>query len=62
MKTISVGIAGLGTVAQGVLELLAANRDLIEQRRGPNDKILRIASRTSKPKLTFMALIFLPMS
>ena len=51
MKTISVGIAGLGTVAQGVLELLAANRDLIEQRCGLTIKILRIASRTSKPEV-----------
>ncbi|MEC7612169.1 MAG: homoserine dehydrogenase [Pseudomonadota bacterium] len=51
MKTISVGIAGLGTVAQGVLELLAANRDLIEQRSGLTIKILRIASRTSKPEV-----------
>ena len=51
MKTISVGIAGLGTVAQGVLELLAANRDLIEQRSGLAINILRIASRTSKPEV-----------
>ena len=51
MKTISVGIAGLGTVAQGVLELLAANRDLIEQRSGLTINILRVASRTSKPEV-----------
>ena len=51
MKTISVGIAGLGTVAQGVLELLAANRDLIEHRSGLTINILRIASRTSKPEV-----------
>ncbi|MED5581708.1 MAG: homoserine dehydrogenase [Pseudomonadota bacterium] len=51
MKTISVGIAGLGTVAQGVLELLAANRDLIKQRSGLTINILRIASRTSKPEV-----------
>ncbi|MED5346689.1 MAG: homoserine dehydrogenase [Pseudomonadota bacterium] len=51
MKTISVGIAGLGTVAQGVLELLVANRDLIEQRSGLTINILRIASRTSKPEV-----------
>ena len=51
MKTISVGIAGLGTVAQGVLELLATNRDLIEQRSGLTIKILRVASRTSKPEV-----------
>ena len=51
MKTISVGIAGLGTVAQGVLELLATNRDLIEQRSGLTINILRVASRTSKPEV-----------
>jgi len=51
LKTISVGIAGLGTVAQGVLELLAANRDLIEHRSGLTINILRIASRTSKPEV-----------
>ena len=51
MKTISVGIAGLGTVAQGVLELLATNRDLIEKRSGLTINILRVASRTSKPEV-----------
>lgn len=51
MKTISVGIAGLGTVAQGVLELLATNRDLIEQRSGLTINILRVASRTSKSEV-----------
>ena len=49
MKTISIGIAGLGTVAQGVLSLLAENRSLIEQRSGVSVHVVRVASRSAKP-------------
>lgn len=46
-----MGIAGLGTVAQGVLELLAANRDLIRQRSGVEVNVVRVASRRAKPEV-----------
>ena len=49
MKTLSIGIAGLGTVAQGVLALVAANRALIEQRSGVSVNVVRVASRRVKP-------------
>ncbi len=49
MKTLSIGIAGLGTVAQGVLALVAANRGLIEQRSGVSVNVVRVASRRVKP-------------
>ena len=49
MKAISIGIAGLGTVAQGVLTLLAANRSLIEQRSGVSVDVVRVASRSVRP-------------
>ena len=49
MKAISIGIAGLGTVAQGVLTLLAANRSLIEQRSGVSVDVVRVASRSARP-------------
>ena len=61
LKTISVGIAGLGTVAQGVLELLATNRDLIEQRSGLTVNVVRVASRSAKPEMTCEVLRFPPM-
>ncbi|NCF32861.1 MAG: homoserine dehydrogenase [Proteobacteria bacterium] len=58
MKTISVGIAGLGTVAQGVLELLMSNRELIEQRSGVTVNVVRVASRTAKPEVDLLGADF----
>lgn len=58
MKQISVGIAGLGTVAQGVLELLAANRDLIRQRSGVEVNVVRVASRRAKPEVDLLGADF----
>lgn len=58
LKTISVGIAGLGTVAQGVLELLATNRDLIEQRSGLTVNVVRVASRSAKPEVDLRGAAF----
>jgi len=49
LNAISIGIAGLGTVAQGVLTLLAANRSLIEQRSGVSVDVVRVASRSVRP-------------
>ena len=58
MKTISVGIAGLGTVAQGVLELLTSNRELIERRSGVTVNVVRVASRTAKPEVDLLGADF----
>ena len=51
MKSLSIGIAGLGTVAQGVLTLLASNRELLEQRSGVSVNVVRVASRSAKPEV-----------
>ncbi len=49
MKTVRLGIAGLGTVAQGVLDILASNQQLIATRSGIDLQVTRVASRTPKP-------------
>ena len=49
MKEIRLGIAGLGTVAQGVLNILATNRSTIAHRCGVVLSVARVASRTAKP-------------
>ena len=51
MKEIRLGIAGLGTVAQGVLKLLASNHDLIANRTGVTLSVARVASRSAKPEV-----------
>ena len=49
MTEIRLGIAGLGTVAQGLLTLLQNNGPLIAARTGLHFKVTRVASRTPKP-------------
>lgn len=51
VKKVSLGIAGLGTVAQGVLEIIANNRALIAQRTGIEFTVARVASRSPKPEV-----------
>ena len=51
MKEVRLGIAGLGTVAQGVLDILATNRDLIAARSGLDVIVTRVASRRAKPEV-----------
>jgi homoserine dehydrogenase len=51
VKKVSLGIAGLGTVAQGVLEIIANNRALIAQRTGIEFTVARVASRRPKPEV-----------
>ncbi len=46
MKTVSVGILGLGTVGGGTFEVLHKNRELIEKRLGARLEIKAIATRT----------------
>ena len=48
MKTLRLGICGLGTVASGVVNVLNRNRDLITSRAGCAIEIVQIASRRKK--------------
>ncbi|KZY70175.1 homoserine dehydrogenase [Oleiphilus sp. HI0071] len=48
MKTLRLGICGLGTVASGVVNVLNRNRDLITSRAGCSIEIVQIASRRKK--------------
>ena len=49
MQPLRIGICGLGTVGQGVLELLQSNGNAIARQAGRSIEIVRIASRTPKP-------------
>ena len=51
MTEIRLGIAGLGTVAQGVLELIRRNNALMQQRSGVSLRVVRVASRRAKPEV-----------
>ncbi len=48
MAPLRIGIAGLGTVAQGLLTLLNENRELIERRAGRAIEVAAVASRSEK--------------
>ncbi len=50
-KTINVGICGLGTVAQGLLALLAEANEVLEARVGGAIKVVHVATRTAKPNV-----------
>jgi len=49
VQPLRIGICGLGTVGQGVLELLKSNGNAIARQAGRPIEIVRIASRTPKP-------------
>lgn len=53
-----LGIAGLGTVAQGVLSLLKENRSRIESHLGRNFIVEKVASRTYKPDIDLIGADF----
>lgn len=48
MKTLRLGICGLGTVASGVVNVLNRNRELITSRAGCAIEIIQVASRSKK--------------
>ena len=50
-KTINIGICGLGTVAQGLLALLAEANEVLEARVGGAIKVVHVATRTAKPNV-----------
>lgn len=58
MTVINVGIAGLGTVAQGVLELIRRNSALMQRRSGVTLRVVRVASRREKPEVDLMGARF----
>jgi homoserine dehydrogenase len=51
VKDIRLGMAGLGTVAQGVLEIINNNGALISQRTGLQLRVERIVARTARPEV-----------
>ena len=51
MNPLRIGIAGLGTVAQGVLELLANQGDHLARQAGRALAVTGVASRTPKPQV-----------
>ena len=58
MKDVRLGIGGLGTVAQGVLSILATNSQMIFDRSGLSLKVSRVASRTPKPEVDLLGASF----
>jgi homoserine dehydrogenase len=58
LTEIKLGIAGLGTVAQGVLALIRRNGALMAQRSGVTLRVVRIASRREKPGVDLMGAQF----
>ena len=51
LTEIKLGIAGLGTVAHGVLELIRRNNALMRQRSGVPLRVVRVASRRAVPEI-----------
>ena len=58
MKELKIGIAGLGVVAQGLLEIVRNNGTLIAERTGVTIKVVRVASRSEKPGVDLMGAEF----
>ena len=49
MKSLKIGILGLGTVGGGAYTILTENKKLIEERTGCSIEIGRILDRSKKP-------------
>ena len=58
MNKLRIGIAGLGTVAQGVLHLVKTNGSLMSRRTGIELVVQRIASRSAKPGVDLLGAVF----
>ena len=52
MQPLRVGLCGLGTVAQGVLRILAENADSVARRAGRPVVVTQVASRRPRPEAT----------
>ena len=57
-RKVTLGIAGLGTVAQGVLQIIKDNGALIRQRTGIDLVAGRVASRTPRPDVDLLGAEF----
>ena len=57
-KVLRIGIAGLGTVAQGLLTLLVENAERITRQAGMPIEVVRIASRSTKPNVDIGEAVF----
>jgi len=57
-RPLCIAICGLGTVAQGVLELLRNNADIITARAGRPIRVLHIASRSEKAGVDLLGASF----
>ncbi len=53
-----IGICGLGTVAQGLLDLLKQNAAHIERQAGRSIEVVRVASRSAKPEVDLLGAEF----
>jgi homoserine dehydrogenase len=51
LQPLRVGLCGLGTVAQGVLKILADNADAVARRAGRAIVVTRVASRRPRPEV-----------
>ena len=58
MKELKLGIAGLGVVAQGLLNIVKNNGQLIAERTGILLKVVRVASRSEKPEIDLLGASF----
>ena len=58
MNKLRIGIAGLGTVALGVLHLVKTNGSLMSRRTGVELVVQRIASRSAKPGVDLLGAVF----
>lgn len=57
-NVVRLGIAGLGTVAQGVLNILQHNHPIILARSGVDLRVTRVASRTAKRDVDLLGATF----
>ena len=58
MKELKIGIAGLGVVAQGLLDIVRNNGALIAERTGVSINVVRVASRSERSGVDLMGAEF----
>ena len=58
MESINIGLAGLGTVAQGFLEIVGQKKRVLSDKLGRELKIAKVASRSQKVDLEEFGAIF----
>tara|TARA_X000000950_G_scaffold249783_1_gene309930 strand:- start:9916 stop:11235 length:1320 start_codon:yes stop_codon:yes gene_type:complete len=58
VKTVGIGIAGLGTVSQGVLNILKVQQALLAKRSNARYEVVRVVSRTAKPDVDLLGAEF----